>query len=296
MASRYERIQAKRRRNLERLSIPSQFFHLIHFAITRSPMQFENGSLITSIDVDVGSKLVGEINKGKNDIHVHGYLAESRIGEIEENTIPLLIEFYNHLEIPVTFAIRGQLTETKSDILELLLRSSIKHDIGGHGYYHRTFTTISTREAQNELELISIGMKKFGIYPKSFVFPKNKVGHLSLLEKFGYECYRGESGLGKDEMCVRKRGRLYDVRPGFHLGVTYNPVFLNKMIDLSTRNKVPFHLWFHPRDIYETGGRSTLRNIDCVLRPIYKYAKKKEKDGSLSFETMCSIVEKLRPI
>jgi hypothetical protein len=137
-------------------------------------------------------------------------------------------------------------------------------------------------------------MKKFGINPKSFVFPKNQVAHLSLLEKFGYECYRGEGGLGKDEMCVKKRGGLYDVRPGFHLGVTYNPVFLNKMIDLLTKNKVSLHLWFHPRDIFETRGRSMSRNIDRVLLPIYKYAKKKEKQGKLNFETMHSITEKIK--
>jgi len=295
MALKYEAVQAKRRRNLEGLSIPSQFLHLIDFSLRHPTMLLEKGALITSIDVDVGSRSIGEMNKGKNDINVHEYLTEERIGEIEENTIPLLIEFFDSLEIPVTFAIRGQLTEIKSTMLGLLLESPIRHDIGAHGYSHKTFTSLSALEAQSELKLISFAMKKLGINPKSFVFPKNKVAHLCLLERFGYECYRGEGGLGKDEMRISKQGRLYDIRPGFHLGVTYDPLFIDKIIDISTRNKVPFHLWFHPRDIYETRGRGIRENINHVLLPIYKYARNKEKAGELSFETMYSVIGKISP-
>ncbi len=286
-----------RRRNMEWMSIPSQFLHLIDFAVRHQTMKFEKGALITSIDVDVGSSSIGDINKGKNDINVHEYLTENRIGEIEEKTIPSLIEFFNCLEIPVTFAVRGQLTETRArggSVLELLLESPFKHDIGAHGYYHKTFTSLSTLEAQHELELISFGMKKFNINPKSFVFPVNKVAHLPLLEEFGYECYRGEGGLGKDGMYIKKEGRLYDIRPSFYLGVTFNPLFLNKIVDISIKNRVPFHLWFHPSDIYDTREESARGKINRVLLPIYRYAKNKEKKGELNFETMHSILGKIR--
>lgn len=281
--------------NSERLSIPSQFLHLVDFVVRRPTIQFEQGALITSIDVDVGSDFIGDINKGNNDINVHEYLTEKRIGEIEEKVIPSLIEFFNSLEIPVTFAVRGQLTEIKCPVLELLLESPVKHDIGAHGYYHKAFTSISTLEAKRELELISFGMKKFNINPKSFVFPRNQVAHLSLLEEFGYECYRGKGGLGKDAMSVRMQGRLYDIRPSFYLGRTTNPLFLNKITEISTKNRVPFHLWFHPSDFYETRGSSARGKVDRVLLPIYKYAKNKEKAGELSFETMYSIIGKISP-
>lgn len=282
------------RKQGERLSVLSQLCHFIAFSLRKPRAKLECGALITSIDVDVGSRMIGKINKGKNDSSIHGYLSECRVGEIEEETVPLLIQFFDNLEIPVTFAIRGQLTETKSAILELLLRSSVGHDIGAHGYYHRSFSSLSRAEAQNELELIYVGMSKFGIKPKSFVFPRNGIAHLSLLEKFGYKCYRGEGSLTKDGMYVNKVGRLYDVHPGFHLGCTYNPIFLDKIIDISVKNKLPFHVWFHPRDLYETRG-STKRNISRVLFPLYKCAKKRVDEGTLDFETMCSIVDRLEP-
>lgn len=292
MVVKYETVQAKRRRNLERLSLPSQFFHLVDFAVRHPTKLLEKGALITSIDIDVGSRLIGKMNKGKNDTNVHEYLTEERIGEIEETTVPPLIEFFDSLEIPVTFAIRGQLTETGSTVVELLLASPIRHEIAAHGYSHRTFTSLSALEAQSELELVSSGMNKLNLNPKSFVFPKNKVAHLLLLEKFGYKCYRGEGGLGKDEMQIRKQGRLFDIRPGFHLGATYDPLFIDKIIDISAKSQAPFHLWFHPRDIYETRGRAMQTNVNSVLLPIYKHAKNKEKAGELSFETMYSIIGK----
>jgi len=122
------------------------------------------------------------------------------------------------------------------------------------------------------------------------VFPKNEVAHLSLLEKFGYKCYRGEGGIIRDGMFIKKKGQLYDVHPSFHLGLTYNPIFLDKIIDIAASNKSPFHLWFHPRDVYETRG-STQKTIERVLLPLYKYAERKEKEGTLEFKTMRSIVE-----
>ena len=288
---RYQ-IQLRRRRKLEQLVLLSQFCHLGLFTLRRSESQLECGRLITSIDVDVGSKAVGEKNKGRNDANLHWCLSERQIGAIEESTIPLIVRFFDKLEIPVTFAVRGQLAETENTTLDLLTRSAVEHDIGSHGYYHRIFTSLSSAEAQNELELISSGMNKFGLKPKSFIFPKNKVNHLSLLEKFGYICYRDVGGLTNDRMQITKQGQLYDIHPSFHLGATYDPIFLDKIIDIAARKRLPLHLWFHPRDLFEMRG-STQKTIARVLLPLYKHAKLREQEGTLKFETMYSIAHKL---
>jgi len=283
----------QKRRNLERFAIISQFCHLVSLTLKRPRTQLECGSLITSIDVDVGSSRLGEKNKGKNDSNVHGYLSERYVGRVEENTVPLLNQFFDDLSIPVTFAVRGQLAEVKNSIFERILDSSIKHEIAAHGYSHRIFTNLSRAEAQEELRMISTGFQKFGVRPTSFVFPKNRVSHLDLLERFEYESYREEGGLRKDGMFVRRKGQLYDIHPGFHLGLTYNPIFLDKMIDIAVTRRLPFHIWFHPRDLFETRG-STQKNIDGVLFPLYSYAKKKEKEGTLRFKTMRSIVNEIK--
>lgn len=157
-----------------------------------------------SVDVDAGSRKLGIMNKGKNDLNVNKYISEHRIGLIEENVLPILVKTFDDFDLPVTFAVRGQLTEVKESVLEVLLRSAVKHDIGAHGYYHRQFTNLSYNEAEKELNMISIGLKKYGIVPKSFVFPRNRVAYLNLLERHGYKCYRGYGDFMKDCMYIEK--------------------------------------------------------------------------------------------
>jgi peptidoglycan/xylan/chitin deacetylase (PgdA/CDA1 family) len=265
----------------------------VSFTLKRPRTQLECGALITSIDVDVGSSRLGEINRGRNDHNVHDYLSERYLGGVEENIVPLLTQFFEDLEIPVTFAVRGQLTEVDNSIVEPILDSSVEHEIAAHGYSHRTFTSLSRAEAQKELQMISTGFQKLGLRPTSFVFPKNRVSHLDLLERFKYESYREEGGLLKDDMSIRRKGQLYDVHPGFYLGLTHNSIFLTKMIDIAVTRKLPFHVWFHPLNIFEIHG-STQKNVKGAFSPLYNYAKKKEKEGTLKFETMRSIVNEIK--
>lgn len=274
------------------VSIFSQFYHWAAFTLRKPEMRLENGVLITSIDVDVGSKEVGMINRGENDANINDFLSEYSIGEIEERAFPLFLDFFNSLEIPVTFALRGQLTEVDTSILKPLLESNIKHDIGSHGYSHKVFPELSITEADTELRMISTGMKKLGIVPQSFVFPKNKVAHLSLLEKYGYRCYRSSGNFRSDTMYVEKHGKLYDIHPSFYLGQSMSPIFLKKILDLAVARNLPFHVWFH---LWNFGETSSLikKSVNNVFFPLFKHAKKKEKSGMLTFETMLSTAERM---
>jgi hypothetical protein len=269
------------------VSFSSQLYHFLAYSIKKPKMQLENGMLIISIDVDVGSSKLGLINKGKNDANVHNYFSEYRIGEIEELALPLFIETFNDFEIPVTFAIRGQLTEVNDSILGLLLKSPIKHDIGAHGYYHREFTDLSRTEAENELNMISAGMKKFGVIPRSFVFPRGSVAHLDLLARNGYKCYRGYGDFIHDCMYIERKEQLYNINPSLYLDEGANLLLLRKIIDISIARKLPFHLWFHLWNFGET-EEAMKKIVEMVLRPFFGYLKRKERNGALSFETMLS--------
>lgn len=270
----------------------SQFLHFLSYSAKKPTRRVGNAMFIISIDVDVGSKQLGVVNRGKNDANVNDKLSEHQIGDIEERAFPLFAEVFNDLEVPVTFAIRGQLTQLKNTILELLPRFSIKHDIGAHGFYHRTFTDLTRAEADNELHMISSGMKNFNIVPKSFVFPKNRVAHLDLLAKYGYKCYRGSSGFANDCMYIEKEDRLFDVHPSLYLDrVTTCSMFPRKILDIAIARKLPFHAWFHFWNFGET-DELIKKSINNLILPLLKHAKEKEKSGALMFETMLSAVEK----
>jgi peptidoglycan/xylan/chitin deacetylase (PgdA/CDA1 family) len=271
-------------------SVLSQAFHYLAFSCKRPANKFDKGVLILSIDVDVGSQTLGEKNEGKNDRNVHSYLPERVIGGIEEQAIPLLLQSFDYLKVPATFALRGQLMEVDNSLINSIRGSSVEHDIGAHGYYHKAFTTLSVAEAESEMKMISGAMKKLSIEPKSFVFPKNKVEHLSLLEKWGYLCFRGRGNFLRDGMYVKKCGDLYDVHPGLYLGKCSNPIFLQKIIDIAIKYKTPLHLWFHPWD-FGNSSEVVKNRIGKVLLPLLEYAKEKQKEGILQFETMRSIAE-----
>jgi peptidoglycan/xylan/chitin deacetylase (PgdA/CDA1 family) len=279
----------------EYVSFFSQLYHFLAYSIEKPKMQLEKGMFIISVDVDVGSRELGVINKGKNDENIVRQMSEYRVGEIDEVAFHSFFEAFNEFEIPVTFAIRGQLTEVNNSILDFLLQPSVEHDIGAHGYYHREFTNLSRNEAENELNLISEGMKKFDIIPRSFVFPRGGVAHLDLLERYGYKCYRGVGDFMNDCMYIEKQGRLYNVHPSLYFDQSISSMILKKILDLAIAKKLPFHIWFHLWNFGET-KRSIRRTINKVFYPLLNYARKKEKSGLLDVETMLSATEKVKKL
>jgi peptidoglycan/xylan/chitin deacetylase (PgdA/CDA1 family) len=243
--------------------------------------------VIISIDVDAGSPELGRINKGYNDLNVNRRKTEIEVGEIDRLALPIFLDFFDQVEVPATFALRGQLTEIEDSGIDRLLKSSVKHDIGAHGYYHQKFKYLPLREAENYLQLISEGFKCFGIVPRSFVFPANIVNHLDLLETFGYECYRGIGGLTKDTMGLKKNGNLVNVCPSFYLQKNTSPAIIMKIIDLAVSRKLPFHMWFHLWNMGQKKPEIEM-NLRRLLLPVLLYAKEIERNGNLTFETMLS--------
>lgn len=273
--------------------IASQMFHWASFEFEKPIIRFERAMLIFSVDVDVGDKKLGLINKGRNDVCVHNFYNEYRVGQIEEQIIPLFLDLFNSRGIPVTFAIRGQLTEVDNALLPLLLDSPVKHDIGGHGYTHKKFNTLSRKEAENELELLSAGLKNYGITPKSFVFPRNVVSHVDLLEKFGYDCYRGAGNFLNDGMYIKRSGRIYDIHPSVYLDQNMRVSVIRMCLKIAIRKKTPLHFWFHSWNFGET-AKQVRKSIDAILIPFVDYAKAQEQCEALRFETMFSAAKKAK--
>jgi len=251
--------------------------------------------LIISIDVDVGNRELGVINKGNNDLNVHRHYSEYSIGKMDEAAFPLFIEIFNNFNVPATFAIRGQLTEVNVSIIKSLREAPVEHDIGAHGYYHREFTNLSCNEAEDELCLISKSMRRLGIIPRGFVFPRGSVAHLDLLEKYGYKCYRDYGDFRRNCMHIEKQGQLCNVHPSLYLSENITSMFAKLILDIAITRKLPFHIWFHLWSFGET-KESMKRNIRKLVYPLLNYAKKKEKSSELTFETMLSATKKVEKL
>jgi len=252
-------------------------------------MKLEKGILITSIDIDVGNKELGIINKYRNSRDVNRYFSEYSIGVIEELALPIFLDLFEKFEIPVTFAIRGQWLEIPNYTLACLLESSIKHDIGGHGYYHRRFKHLSRVEADCELAMLHAAMNRSNLTPTSFIFPGNSIVHLDLLAKYGFKCYREHGGLLKDGMYIRRYSQLWDVHPSLYVDQGSDFLVFKKILDLCSHRKLPFHIWFHLWNFGNTKN-SIQKCLKNLFFPFLRYAEHQVKDGKLTFETMASAV------
>jgi hypothetical protein len=271
----------------------SELSHLLTYSIRKPMMSLGKGTLIISIDIDVGSSKLGTVNKGKRDRDVNTRFSEYHIGKIEELSIPLFVETLDDFGMPITFAVRGQLTEVDGRVLEILRTSRVRHDIGAHGYYHRKFTRLANDEAEDELRMISAGMKEYGLAPRTFVFPANCVAHLDLLERYNYVCYRGRGGLAEDCMCIERYGCLYNVHPSIYIDRHTNLPLLKKILDISIEKKSPFHIWFHLWNFGED-MKSVSGSIKNLFVPFLQYASEKHENEMLAFDTMLSATENIK--
>jgi len=124
-------LEAERRLKIPE-SLISQLYHLAVFKTRKPGTKLETGMLVTSIDVDVGCSELGVRNQGKNDANVHSKLSERTVGRIEEAALPFFVDMFENLDMPATFALRGQCLDVDNTAVESLLGSSVKHDIGSH--------------------------------------------------------------------------------------------------------------------------------------------------------------------
>jgi peptidoglycan/xylan/chitin deacetylase (PgdA/CDA1 family) len=270
----------------------SPFAHYMKYRNNKPPIQFTTGIFILSLDVDVGSPQVGVVNEGRNDQNVHDEKTEQQIGEIEEIALPLITACLNQLEMPATYAVRGQLLDIETSILNLLQDSPVPHDIGAHGYSHRTFTSLNEDQARTELQCIAQAFQRQNMTVKSFIFPKNMVHHLDVLAEYKYLCYRAYGDLNHDDRAILKTQDLYDIHPSLYLGDVTTTYMIKKIIDVSVRDHAVLHFWLHPWNMGET-ETSITTNIKNILAPILQHAQTYQRQGALQFETMRSVAEKL---
>lgn len=77
-----------------------------------------------------------------------------------------------------------------ADIIKQILESKVEHDIACHSFSHIDFSKCSREVALAEIIECKKVMKDYGIKPKSFIFPKNRVGHLDILKQEGFKAFR----------------------------------------------------------------------------------------------------------
>lgn len=185
-------------------------------------------------------------------------------------------------DIPLTWAICGKSAEEDPSAYESILLSSTRQEIGVHTYSHLYADEVTevTFEADIEKCLKVLGSSH---HPTTFVFPKNREGHFSLLQRLGFRSYRGGQRVVGAPI---KNSGLWNIRPVYYVDQkSLQAVHLiQRFIDVCISRGAVFHLWTHPWSL-AIGGKVDKMASD-VFDPILGYVAEKRAAGILSVSTM----------
>lgn len=179
------------------------------------------------------------------------------------------------------------------DLIELILNSKVKHEIGCHSFSHCDFSEKNSSPELIEAELLECqkAADKFGVKFKSFVFPGNFHGNFDLLEKYGYKVVRYKSNdmkeIGYPERISKNLFAIHDSL-AFDLaeeGWDYNYVLwkMKKYVEKAIEKKAIAHFWFHPSMESE--------QINTIMFPLLFYLKEKIDKGYLDIKLMKEVYE-----
>jgi peptidoglycan/xylan/chitin deacetylase (PgdA/CDA1 family) len=160
------------------------------------------------------------------------------------------------------------------DVVEEITCRRTEHEIGSHGFSHMIADDpgCTARVWASELDASRAAAAAVGIELRSFIHPRNRIGHVPVLAEHGFRAFRGKrpaaelSGtaaitdrvrpsaasavhpLRVDGMWSLPATCMYDVasrRRTWRLWVSQ----VERRLRHAVRHKGLFHLWFHPHNL-----------------------------------------------
>jgi len=171
------------------------------------------------------------------------------------------------------------------DLVEMILKSSIKHEIGCHTFSHIDCSdkNCPPEVIDDELKASKDAAARWGINMKSLVFPGGTAGNYAILKKNGFKIYRKNikydmSYPFQDELgmlitpTTSSFGRIHDWSSDYYI------FRYRKMIDKAVRTNTIAHFWLHP-----SVDKWTLKN---VIPDVLCYAAELREKGMLWIGTL----------
>jgi len=185
-----------------------------------------------------------------------------------------------------------------TDILEMIRGARPIHEIGSHSFSHLIVGDPGCGEAAFASDLAACRQvaSAVGVQLRSFVYPRNTIGHLDTLAGHGFEAYRGLRpsifpDLGRMQRLVARVADRIRPLPGSivlpeRVGTLWNLPATNlyapwdragyipmrswigqqvRRLDQAARYRSLFHLWFHPHNLLEQPDLA-LEGLERILR------------------------------
>ena len=208
------------------------------------------------------------------------------------------------------------------DIIESILACRTPQEIGSHGYSHTIIGDAGcSREAfDSELKACIDLANVWGLELKSFVYPRNSIGHLDVLEENGFSNFRGNvsrwyqgqprplrmAGRALESMLPlpaiaegpRQASGLWDLpasnfymhRDGWgrRIPITARTAQADFGLRKAARERSTYHLWFHPFNI-----ASDIGALLGGLETIFQKVERMREQGILDNQTMGDLTDQL---
>lgn len=202
-------------------------------------------------------------------------------------------------------------------LIEAIQGISPRQEIGSHGFSHAIFgdTGCTPACAESELRASVERAERVGVQLTSMVFPRNESGHLDLLKKYGFLCYRGKGPcifprhwprplhqithmfavltqrFAYPVLPRRDEHGLWDIPSSMmffpahglrkYVPMSFRVKRAQRGLDAAVRANQVFHLWFHPINL----AHETERLLEA-MEEILEYAASLRRAGKLRFRTM----------
>jgi peptidoglycan/xylan/chitin deacetylase (PgdA/CDA1 family) len=184
------------------------------------------------------------------------------------------------------------------------------HEIASHGFSHIPFDDPNTPKSALEADLVAavtIAQRK-GIQLETFIYPRNRIGHLNLLRAHGFRGYRESipevnkiasisrelnifenaqpQGTGSEDMVAIPAGYFLNWRVGLRRRIPKAITIARwrSILNSASDTGRVAHLWLHPHNIIS--GPETFD----VFQEILSYAAKLRDAGKLVVSTQIDYV------
>jgi len=162
------------------------------------------------------------------------------------------------------------------DLIAQILESRVPHEIGTHSFSHIDFSPACSNATlvRRELEESAIAMRRFGVTPRSLVYPFNRMGHMyhDVLADMSITAVRHRDRHIRLSYPERMPSGVYKFYESMNLRRPKHYRYLDKVkifIEAAVARCAAFHLWFHPSDprsVVETELPDIVRYLDGQRR------------------------------
>jgi peptidoglycan/xylan/chitin deacetylase (PgdA/CDA1 family) len=186
------------------------------------------------------------------------------------------------------------------DLIHTILDSSVRHEVGTHSFSHANFTPACADPVliRREIEESAVVMQRFGLKPRSLVYPYNNRVHayLGLLSQLSITAVRQRNPRVRLSYPERTPSGVYKLYESLMVRAAKHYDYLDKVkifLSSATQRHAVLHLWFHPSE-----PRSVFED---EFRRILQYLDSQRQGGRVWIATMADIVaycearERLQP-